>query len=83
MARIARSSHDANRAKLRALCQTYGISIAEAARILNRAENTAHRWMTPSLESPPPDELIELLEYRLLKRYGKPKGQVREHNETA
>lgn len=82
MARTARASHEANRARLRKLCQSYGISIAEGARILGRADNTLHRWMTPSLDCPPPDELVELLEYRLLKRYGKPKDQVREQ-ETA
>lgn len=73
MARTARAASEANRARLRDLCRSYGISIADAARILDRNDNTLHRMMTPALERPPPDELIELLEYRLLKRYGKPK----------
>lgn len=85
MGRVARSSRPENRARLRALCHAYGIPLAEAARILGRKDNTIHRWMTEGQEGipPPPDEMVELLEFRLMKRYGKPKSQTRGAEETA
>lgn len=83
MGQTARPARPENRKRIRELCRSYGISIAEAARILDRKDNTLHRMMTENFERPPPDELVELLEYRLLKRYGKAQEQKAREQETA
>lgn len=71
MGKVARPARAENRERLRKLCAAHGISLVEAARLLDRNPNTLHRWMTKSLGQPPPDELVELLEYRLSRRSNK------------